>query len=145
MTVYVISTMTQNVSYNLYDTTKRDQPIFLKGILIRGGAGINSARSGFGEMQSDAEGRPIWTAEGFVTPISEADWEILKENKVFKKHMDAGYIKTTKSDIVGNHRAVQKESRGMQRDGFQPLNKDTIKQKVKVSTSFAPQESEFRL
>ena len=144
MTVFVVSTMTQTVSYNLYDRT-RDVPILTKAIRIKGGTGISSARSGWGDMQEDGEGRPIWTADGFVTPVSDADYEILKTHKVFLQHEEGGHVKVLKKDITDNYGALKRETRDMERDGFQPMNEQRLKTRVKVTTQSLAQQDEFRL
>lgn len=145
MTIYVLSTMTNSVKYAFYDTTKLDNPVMRKEIFVRGGASIPSNRSGFGEQTQNSEGVPIWTAAGFVTPINDADFELLKDHPVFKSHLEKNLVKVVNNDITGNHAAIVKHASGMESDGFRQLNASTLKQKIKVSESTLSKEQEYRL
>ncbi|QDH45953.1 hypothetical protein Pa193_043 [Pseudomonas virus Pa193] len=145
MTVYIVSAMTQSVSYNAYDTSDPSNPRLQRKILIRGRAGIASETSGFGDMISDAAGRPIWTPQGDCTAVSDSDFELLQANKIFMRHMDKGYLRVVKTDITSDHQRISKETRTMERDGFQPLDADRLQQKIKVTTASASQEQEFRI
>ncbi|XAO36710.1 hypothetical protein WP1_071 [Pseudomonas phage WP1] len=64
VTVYIVSAVTQSVSYSAYDISDPSSPRLQVKVLIRGRAGIASETSGFGDMISDASGRPIWTPQG---------------------------------------------------------------------------------
>lgn len=160
MTMYVLSTMSSAIGYCFYDQPNRnttptaknpvsgDIPVLRKKIRIHGGAGLPSLRSGFGDMEQDAEGKPLWTADGMVTPISDADYELLKDHHVFKKHLEKGLVKVINRDISDNYRAVKKEAAGMSSDPFALLNKDTLAKKVKlanVTTGSLEQESKYRI
>lgn len=135
--VYITSTMTGDVSYCFWNTIG-GLPRIKDKITIRGGAGLPSVKSGFGEMSSDGEGTPMWTAAGVVTPLRSDRYNLLKEHEVFKKHVAAGRVTVSNSDITDNHRAVKKIVDGMEkRDKFAQLTPDTYKTKVKVSTEKA--------
>jgi hypothetical protein len=143
MTKYVLSTMTDSVSYAVYnyvgDTSKEAKvgplPVVRKKITIFGGAGIPSARSGFGDVTNDAEGSPIWTAAGMVTPVSDENYEILKDHWLFQKHQAAARVKVLNNDITGNHKAVKKEVATMHReDHHAQLTPATVKSRVMVKT-----------
>jgi hypothetical protein len=136
--------MSAGVNYAIY----RDVgglPVIQHKILVQGGAGLASLRSGFGEQGQTADGRPIWTADGVVTPISDEDWEILKNHPVFIKHQQKGLVKELNKDLRGNHREVQKHAASMEVDGFRPLTKDTIAKNLKVTTATMRTEDEFRI
>lgn len=153
MSKYILSTMGTAVSYAFFDYVGSSDskagklPVIRKKVTIYGGAGMPSLRSGFGEMSHDAEGHPIWTAAGVVTAVSDADYEALKDHALFQKHLDGGYVSVLNSDITGNHKAVAKEARKMEKDeGSMQLNKERLKQSVKVKTPMElEQETGFRL
>jgi hypothetical protein len=145
MTQFVLSTMTNSVGYCFYTHTG-DLPVLREKITIKGGAGIPSVRSGFGEMTQDGEGTPIWTADGIVTPISDEKWDRLKDHPTFKKHQAKNLVRVIDKDITGNHREVKRQVETMaKRDGFAQLNKDTIGQhtKVKISTKNIDNDVQF--
>lgn len=146
MTQYVLSTMTNSVSYAFYSQADaKSVPQERKKILIRGGASVASGVSGFGERSEDAEGRPIWTADGIITPVKDADYEMLKEHAVFKKHLAKGHVRVLNRDLSDNYKEVLKVTRNMEADGFRQLNPSTHKQKIKVATAQMEQESQFRV
>lgn len=146
MTQYVLSTMTNSIAYAFWTKTG-DVPTIRQKITIKGGAGLPSTRSGFGEMSKDGEGIPMWTADGIVTPISDEQWEALKDHKIFMKHQAQGLVKVINKDITGNHREVQKQISTMtKRDGFAQLTKETIgaHTKVKISQDSIDADVQFR-
>lgn len=133
--VYIVSGMTDSISYCFHTEPKsaNDVPSIREKITIRGGRGLPSNRSGFGEQSNDISGTPLWTAEGIVTAITEAQYARLKEHHLFKKHMDAGRLKVVNHDIRGNHQAVKNISRDMEGpDSHSLLTKATVKVRVKV-------------
>lgn len=142
MTVYVLSTMTGDVAYTFYngDASKGELPVERKRIYIRGGAGLPSLTSGFGDMEKDEQGAPIWTSEGVVTPVTDAGWADLKEHRVFKQHQDNGHVKVLSNDITDSYKTIQKEVKTMEaRDSSAQLTPSTVKTKInkvipKVST-----------
>lgn len=145
MTKYVLSTATNSVSYAFYEMTG-DLPVIRDKITIKGGAGIPSIRSGFGEMNQDSEGVPMWTADGVVTPVSDARYEMLKDHPIFKKHLDKGLVKVINSDITGNHKAVREHARDMtKRDGFAQMTPESLKahSKVKINTESIDADIQF--
>jgi len=144
MSVYILSTMTAGVNYSFYKNIG-DLPVLQHKILVQGGAGLASLRSGFGEQGETADGRPLWTADGVITPISDENWELLKAHPVFIKHQQKGLVKELNKDLRGNHREVQKHAAGMEVDGFRPLTKDTIAKNLKVTTASVRSEDEFRV
>jgi hypothetical protein len=139
MSKYIVSTMTNAVSYTIFSKIRDkigDLPTIKKKITIWGGAGIPSNKSGFGDLAQDkVQETPLWTAQGIVTPVSDENFEILKEHWLFKKHLDAGRVRVVNEDLRGNHKAVKKVVTNMEKsDRFAQLNKDTLKMKVKVTT-----------
>lgn len=144
MSVFVLSTMTQSVGYTTWKTVD-GVPIQLGKIMIHGGAGIPSLRSGFGDVQANGEGQPVWTAQGIVTSLSDAQYEALKGHKVFNQHVEEGLLKVISRDISKNHDDVKKYAESMSSDAFRVLNKSTLNQKIKVTTATIEAESEFRL
>ncbi len=154
MTKFVLSTATTSVSFNTYryvgdpNSKQGVLPVPKVKIVIHGGAGLPSTRSGFGEMSKDAEGTPMWTASGIVTPISDEKYEILKDHWLFKKFLENGHMKVLNSDITGNHKAVQKEVRTMeQHDSFSQLTPQNVKDRVASSQTKIKEltETQFRL
>jgi hypothetical protein len=135
MTVYVISTMTNSISYCRYRRVG-DLPILQDKVTIRGGAGLPSLKSGFGEQYTNDEGIPMWTAEGMVTPVSDENYDILKEHWLFQKHMKEGFLKVIKNDILDNHKAVKHEVVTMRKkDDFAQLTPGDVKnRKITVKT-----------
>jgi hypothetical protein len=135
--VYIISTMSGDVSYCFWNTIG-GVPRIKDKITIRGGAGLPSVRSGFGEMSADGEGTPMWTASGIVTPLRADRYELLKDHEVFKKHVAKGLISISNRDITDNHKAVKKAVEGMEaHDGFAQLTPKNYKSKVSITTEKA--------
>lgn len=133
MSVYVISTMTDSVGYTFFRNVG-DLPVPHKKIVIRGGADLPSHKSGFGEMRHNEEGQPLWTAEGVCTPVSDSDYEVLKDHWLFKKHVDGGKLKVVSRDIHDDYKAVKKEVKSMETgwesDKAKQLTPETVKQRV---------------
>ncbi|MBL1375630.1 hypothetical protein JL924_19310 [Acinetobacter baumannii] len=77
--------------------------------------------------------------------MSDSDFELLQANKIFMRHMEKGYLRVVKTDITSDHQRISKETRTMERDGFQPLDATRLQQKIKVTTASASQEQEFRI
>lgn len=144
MSKYVLSTMTFSVNYTFFRAVG-NLPVATDKITIHGGASIPSAISGRGEMISDGEGRPLWIADGVVTPISDLNADRLSAHPIFKKHQEKGYVKILDADIRDNNKAIKKHTVGMEADGFRQLNTSTISKNIKVTTSFAKTADEFRL
>jgi hypothetical protein len=155
MTVYVVSTQTDSVKYCRFNYIGDDSqkggrlPILKDYVLIRGGAGLPSIRSGFGNMTQDEEGVPMWTADGVVTPLSDEQYDLVKDHWLFQKHEKEGLVKVLKRDIIGNHKAVKDivQSDMTKRDAHAQLNPETFKMKIKVTTKLMEQtpDGEFRI
>ncbi len=142
MTVYVLSTMTNSVSYRTYRMVGSTQekghgPLPVpepNAVIIYGGAGLPSHRSGFGEVSEDLQGQPLWTPAGVVTPVSDENYEKLANHWLFKKHLEKNLVKVLKDDIRGNHKEVARQvAMDMQpHDNFAQLTKETLAQRIKV-------------
>ena len=144
MSKYILSTMVHDVAYTFYNQNK-DYPAEVGKVLLRGGASIPSETSGLGEMSRDLSGKPIWTAQGVVTTVSDSDYEKLKDHKVFKDHLAGGLVKVINHDITGSNREIEKHAMAMGSDPFAQLTPSTLKQRVKVKTGTPETEDDFRL
>lgn len=144
--IYVFSTHSQSINFSFFDMVG-DMPIrnTAKSIIIKGGAGIPSDTSGYGIVSKSESGRPIWTPEGHVTPLSESDYERLKGHKKFIEYLEKGYFKVLNSDISDNSRQISKNAAQMEHDGFGLLTKDNIDKRIKVSIGLGQQEDSHRL
>lgn len=140
--VYILSTMTNSMSYRVYRTIGLENPekgprivapINAETITIRGGANRPSQRLGFGEQHQDINGNVLWTARGVVTSITEEQYEKLKGHWLFQKHIQKGLMEVVNRDISNDHKAVARIARDMTAtDGHAQLTKDTVAQRIKV-------------
>ncbi|WVR18069.1 hypothetical protein JXVLWARM_CDS_0018 [Burkholderia phage Bm1] len=129
-TIYILSTMTDNVSYNVYDKTS-DLPVVRKQVTIMGGANKASMNSGFGDMEKNSEGIPLWTPAGMVTPLSQENYDAIKDNAVFKRHLERRFLKILDKDPGKDHDKVSALVQTMvPRDNAAPLNPATLKQQL---------------
>lgn len=131
--IYVLSKMTHSVSYRVYQDVA-GLPTAVKSITIHGGASLPSEKSGFGDMHQTEDGRPIWTSEGTVTKVSDADYEVLKAHTLFCKHLENNHLKVVTYDISGNNKEIKRLASDMEDDGRRQLNKSTMNTKVKATT-----------
>lgn len=157
MSVHIISKMAQSVSYTFYENVEEDVssvggkiklgriPAIRKQITVRGGAGLPSTRSGFGEMTQDLEGKPLWTADGIVTTVSDSDYELLKSLPIFMKHVAKGLLRVVGRDVSDNHKAVAKEAKTMTDDPHGLMTKDKLQQRIKVTTGKLHADDDYRL
>jgi hypothetical protein len=141
MTVYVLSKMTNAVSYRNYrmvgDVNGKQGPLPVPTdtVIIRGGADRPSQRGGFGEASEDINGNVLWTPRGVVTKLTDDEYERVKEHWLFKKHMEGGYLAVVTSDVVDNHKKVTKIVEDMEgQDPSAQLTKSTVGQRIKVKT-----------
>ncbi len=79
MTVYIYSTLTCDNAYTLYEPSVNDIKRPSRVITVKGGSNVADKR--------------LVTPNGVITPVSEADYEILKNNREFQNHVDRGYVK----------------------------------------------------
>lgn len=144
---YILSTMTGGVCYAFYaDGPAGGLPIERKSIRIHGGAHLPSLNAPFGELSNDAQGNPMWTPSGVVTPIKDEDYEELKGHELFNLHLKNGFVKVVDYDITDNHKAVAKEVKSLETaDSSAQLTPSTAKQVLgktapKVRTGDANEE-----
>jgi len=143
--VYILSTMTNSMSYRVYRTIGLENPekgprivapINEETITIRGGANRPSQRLGFGEQTQDLNGNVLWTARGVVTSITEDQYESLKGHWLFQKHLKNGRMEVVNRDISSNHKAIARvvEDNMKPSDNQAQLTKDSVAQRIKVKT-----------
>ncbi|QEG09525.1 hypothetical protein TROPICALSUN_18 [Erwinia phage vB_EamM_TropicalSun] len=142
--IYVLSKMTNAVSYRIYQDVA-GLPTPVKSITIHGGASLPSEKSGFGDMHTTEDGRPIWTAEGSVTKISDADYAVLKDHPMFKSHIENNHLKVVTYDISENNKEIRRLSNDMEDDGRRQLNKETMATKVKATTVKSSSDDDNRI
>lgn len=133
MSMYILSTMSNSVAYRFYNDVA-GLPVAHKTITIHGGARLPNEKIGFGDRLETEDGRPIWTADGLVTAISDSDYELLKDHHVFKAHLDGGYLKVINRDITQNYKEIKRQASGMSDDGQGQLDKSRLDKKVKSAT-----------
>ena len=83
--VYVYSTLSAPVRYSFYLQGGNDIPREERGILIRGGANVAD--------------KNFITPRGVQTMISAEEYALLKENKLFKTHVENGYITVEEKSV----------------------------------------------
>jgi len=142
--VYILSTMTNSVSYRVYRTIGDSQPskgprivapINEETITIRGGANRPSTKSGFGDRTEDINGNVLWHARGVITPVTDEQYEKLKEHWLFQKHVKGGFLEVVGARDAGSHEAIKKVTSAMNnQDPHAQLTKDTVAQRIKVKT-----------
>lgn len=133
MSIYILSKMSHGVSYRFYKDVS-GLPIVTNVVTIHGGADLPSEKSGFGDMMTTEDGRPIWTADGVVTAIPDSAYEYLKDHTLFKKHVENNHLKIVNHDISQNYKEIKKLSSDMETDGRGQLDKKKLQTKVKAST-----------
>lgn len=84
MANYVISNLSNDVSYNIYDKSRKDVNVVVKSILIRGGSNV-IAKRGF-QVSS----------QGVTTVVSDEDLKLLEQDAVFTMQRDKGFIRVVK-------------------------------------------------
>jgi hypothetical protein len=140
--VYILSKMTNSVTYRTYrlvgDAKQKAGPLPVPNgdeITIRGGADRPSQRIGFGEASNDINGNVIWTPRGVVTKITQDQYDRLKEQYLFKLHMDGGYLAVVDLSTSESHKKVARVAEDMEGENKDALlKKETIAQRIKVKT-----------
>jgi hypothetical protein len=141
--VYILSTMTNSMSYRTYRTIGLENPekgprivapINEMTITIRGGANRPSQKIGFGEQSEDINGNILHTPDGVITPVTEEQFERLKGHWLFQKHLDKGRVKVLNRDV--DHKTVKRivEDDMLASDNQAQLTKATVAQRIKVKT-----------
>jgi hypothetical protein len=143
MTVYVLSKMTNSVSYRNYryigdkNATANQSllPIPADTVIIKGGADRPTQKGGFGDAEQDLSGNILWTPRGVVTKLEDEEYDRVKDHWLFKKHLAAGYLAVLDEDISSDHKKVSRIAEDMPgQDPGALLTKDTIAQRIKVKT-----------
>ena len=104
MSVYIYSTMSQDVAYTFFKEKKHinDLHEVERKILIKGGAGVIT--------------KNLVTPIGTVTKITDEEYELLEQNTVFQQHVENGFIvvQKTKSSLSSITKNMQERDRGSQ-------------------------------
>lgn len=100
---YVYSTLTASQKYTTYKKGNNDMAVIDRQIVINGGAGISD--------------KFLRTPNGVVTNVTHEDFELLKSNKAFMRHLERGYIKVDDKLHDADSVAADME----RRDGSAPL------------------------
>lgn len=138
MTKYVLSTATASTKFQGFgNTPPGGVHTVVREVLVHGGANLASIKSGFGEMSQDDQGVPMWTPKGVVTPVTDDDAQFLAAHPTFQIGVNAGFYAILDNDPGHDHKKVARVAAAElnERDGSAPLTGETIKNKVKVSTS----------
>lgn len=139
----VISTLTDSVLYAAYDRSNPENPVISRAIHVAGGAGLPSARSGFGDFAEDVTGSPMWTPSGVVTPITDDQAEFLEAHPLFQTHKKNGFVQIIQHNVEGNHRDIKEVTDGMAKgDKASLLDNTKIKTAGKVSAGSPADEAE---
>lgn len=97
---YVFSTMSTDVDYTIYGEAVNDMPTIERRITINGGANVATKR--------------LITPRGVMTPVEDADLEILNAHPIFIMHQKNGFITVEKKshdpDEVATNMKARDES-----------------------------------
>lgn len=142
MSKYILSKMTNSVSYRTYrlvgevNAAQKTGPLPVphpNPVIIRGGADRPTQRGGFGDATEDINGNVLWTPRGVVTKLSDEDYERVKDHWLFKKHLEGGFLAIVDTDISTDHRKVKRIAEDMEgQDRAAQLTKETVAQRIKV-------------
>ena len=105
---YILSKLSNSTTYNSYAKAVNGMNIVTKHITINGGA--------------DVTDKNLVMPEGVLTRVSDEDLAVLKNNKVFQRHLEGGYVKSY--TIRPN---VEKEATKMTKDKSKQLTPDDYK------------------
>ena len=113
---YVISSLSRDNTFAVYEKKSGNVLVIKKSILIKGGAHV-------------ADKKTLVTPNGVPTEVSKEDLEILKENYAFKKFLERGFMKIMES---GSKFKAQDESEKMtEKDASAQITKEDYKKKGK--------------
>lgn len=93
MAVYIFSTMSAPVDYNVYKTADNGASFLQKTIHIKGGANV-------------VDTKVLHTPLGVCTSVSDEDYEILQTIPVFNIHLRNGFIKVLKKNPADIEKAA---------------------------------------
>lgn len=91
--LYVISTMATSVVYCKYDNKRPDINVLLESVEIKGKTGVQDKKT------------LICSNGGTITPITEQQYEWLKNDPLFKLHESKGYLRIEKSKGTAEYKA----------------------------------------
>jgi hypothetical protein len=94
---YIYSTLTDAMNYTTYRPGGADIPLVEGNVTIQGGANIPD--------------KFLRTPQGVVTPVTEAELELLKANQVFQLHEKNGFIKISEKKVDPEVAAADMEGR----------------------------------
>lgn len=113
---YVISSLSRDNTFAVYEKKSGNVLVIKKSILIKGGAHV-------------ADKKTLVTPNGVPTEVSKEDLEILKENYAFKKFLERGFMKIMES---GSKFKAQDESEKMtEKDASAQITKEDYEKKGK--------------
>lgn len=127
MSNYIVSTLSTDVSYEIYDKTRKDINVVVKSILIKGGSNVIVKR-GFQV-----------SATGVTTEVSDEDLKDLEENAVFRCHRERGFVKVVKGS---RSTAEQAAERMDEKDKSAQLLKEDFNKKGLPKPKLSVQEVE---
>ena len=82
---YITSTMSSSVTYCKYDTSRKDMNVLLEQVTIKGKTGVRDKQT-------------LYSLEGgTITPVSDQQFDWLKDDALFKLHQKNGFVKVSKS------------------------------------------------
>lgn len=124
---YIYSTLTDSMNYTVYKPGGADLPQVEGNVTIFGGTNIPD--------------KYLRTPQGVVTPVTEAELEILKNNEIFKLHEKNGYIKISEKKVDPEVVAADMEGR----DKAAPLvDADFVEGEVPVTSKDTPSDDKPR-
>lgn len=113
---YVISSLSRDNVFAVYEKKSGNVLVVKKSILIKGGANVTNKKT-------------LLMPNGVATEVSKEDLEILKENTGFKKFLERGFMKIMES---GSKFKAQDEAEKMtEKDSSAQITEDDYKKKGK--------------
>lgn len=94
---YIYSTLTDSMNYTTYREGGADIPLIEGNVTIHGGTNVPD--------------KFLRTPQGVVTPVTEAELELLKANQVFQLHEKNGFIKISEKKVDPEVAAADMEGR----------------------------------
>jgi len=121
----------------IYSTLSCDQKYTLYEIMIEGALPVPKS-SVYVAGKANIANKHFLTPKGMVTPVKDEEYELLKENEVFKRHVDRGYIKVEEKEFD-----VDKAVSDMTgRDESAPLTPEELELEGIKATTGDPEEEE---
>lgn len=109
---YILSKLANNQIYTKYVKGPGNTNVPSVQIEIKGGA--------------DVTNKNLITPEGVITKIDSSQLELLKENKDFKRHLEAGVVK-----YFAVEPKIEKSVQNMEKDNSAPITPDFYTKKGK--------------